>query len=90
MNKYYKFVNETAHPLLFKGWAENNGFITANPDESVILSLGYKPMIVEDMPEDTTLSYSPVWSEADDSIVQSWVGTVTDREIINIIEGVET
>lgn len=94
MDNYYKFTSETTPPVRFCGWIQNGEIILTNPPAELIIAQGFKLLIEEEKPIDTGYTYSPVWSETDESIIRSWVvsGTneeITDSEALAIITGGE-
>ena len=60
---------------------EGKEYITTNPTEKLLRSLGYKTLVVEEKPEITQYQLiSEHFTETDDTITQGWV--VTDKPII--------
>ena len=94
MDNYYKFTSETTPPIRFCGWIQEGEIIIANPSIELITARGFKLLIEEKMPSDIGYTYSPIWTQTEESIVRSWVvcGTndeISDSEALSIIVGGE-
>lgn len=94
---YAKLINGTLRSA--PKTVNYNGNTILNPQDSVLLELGYLPVTYTDMPTDapTGQHYEPHWEQADTEIVQAW--TLVDNpaesepelsadEALNIIMGV--
>lgn len=87
---YYKFIDESTTPQQFCGWLQEGNNIITNPPDEAIIELGYKPLIIEECPSREGYSYSPTWSQTEESIIQSWIeeeAEVSSEQILSIIEG---
>ena len=83
--QYGKLVNGVFEPLM-KRYLHLDGRIYANPSEKTLLSLGYKPLIETEPPEEQDGCYvAAVYTETDKEILQSWeYQRLTEPEIAAI------
>lgn len=87
---YYKFIDENTMPQEFCGWLQQENNIITNPPDEAIIELGYKPLVIEECPSKEGYSYSPIWSQTEECITQSWTEEeleASKEAILSIIEG---